>query len=92
MTLACLSQAKCTALVNTTVFMSWDFGVISTRGISTDVQLIDVNVLDSKHAGVLILRVGGIADPAQVSSHWSAGIQKLLFKCYTALIVLPNHL
>ena len=69
--------------------MSWDFGVISTRGISTDVQLIDVNVLDSKHAGILILRVGGIADPAQVSFHGSADIQKLRLKCNTALILVP---
>ena len=53
-------------MTNTTIFMSWDFGVITTRGISTDVQLVDVNVLDSKHAGVLILRAGGITDPAQV--------------------------
>ena len=58
--------AGCTLLRNLTAFMSWDFGVITTQGITTDVQLLDVNVLDSKHAGVLILKRGAMTDPAQV--------------------------
>ncbi len=29
-------------------------------------QLLNVNVLDSKHAGILILKVGAMTDPAQV--------------------------
>ncbi|GAX81123.1 hypothetical protein CEUSTIGMA_g8557.t1 [Chlamydomonas eustigma] len=59
--------AGCTVLYNCTAFMSWDFGVITTQGIVTSVQLTNVNVLDSKHAGMLILKVGQMHDPAQVN-------------------------
>jgi hypothetical protein len=45
------SSAGCTVLQNFTTHTNWDYGLISTRGITTDVQLIDVNVLDVKHTG-----------------------------------------
>jgi hypothetical protein len=43
--------AGCTLVQNFTTYMNWDFGIISTKGIPTDVQLQEVNVLDSKHVG-----------------------------------------
>ena len=44
----------------------------STRGIPTDVQLRNVNVLDSKHAGVMMLRIGGFTEQAEVT--WRGGV------------------
>ena len=57
----------CTAVYNFTSFMSWDFGIITTKGIDTDVQLVDFNVMDMKHAGILMLRIGGMYDPAEIN-------------------------
>ncbi|GFR40478.1 hypothetical protein Agub_g1045 [Astrephomene gubernaculifera] len=63
----------CTAVRNFTTYMNWDFGIISIRGIATDVLLENVNVLDNKHAGVTILRLGNaITDVA--SARWQGGL------------------
>ncbi|KAG1667228.1 hypothetical protein FOA52_009793 [Chlamydomonas sp. UWO 241] len=61
------SAAGCTSLNNMTIYMSWDFGVISTRGIETNVEIKNVNVLDSKHAGILVLKIGSLHQEQQVS-------------------------
>lgn len=37
-------------------FLAADFGIISTSGIITDAILRDVNILDTKHAGINLLR------------------------------------
>lgn len=50
------------------IFMSWDFGVISTRGIPTHVRITNANVLDSKHGGILILKRGGMHQSAEVGA------------------------
>ncbi|KAG2496270.1 hypothetical protein HYH03_005503 [Edaphochlamys debaryana] len=62
----------CTALRNFTTWMNWDFGIISMRGIPTDVLFEDVNVLDTKHVGVQVLRVGGFTEEA--SAEWKRGL------------------
>ncbi|KAG1658047.1 hypothetical protein FOA52_004206 [Chlamydomonas sp. UWO 241] len=59
--------AGCTALANATVWMSWDFGVVTTGGIDTHVLMEHVNVLDSKHAGVMLLKRGLMHDPGEVN-------------------------
>ncbi len=46
----------CTALYNFTTYLNWDFGIISTRGIETDVEITGLNVADSKFSNLLILR------------------------------------
>jgi hypothetical protein len=42
-------QAYCTELSNLTSYLTWDFGVITTTGITTSVRLTDVNLIDAKH-------------------------------------------
>ena len=49
------TAAGCTVLTNFTTHTNWDYGIISTRGIPTDVLFIDVNVADSKHVGKRLL-------------------------------------
>ena len=44
----------------------------STKGISTNVELRNVSVLDTKHAGVMILRVGDFTDKAEAV--WKGGL------------------
>ncbi|EFJ47175.1 hypothetical protein VOLCADRAFT_92352 [Volvox carteri f. nagariensis] len=56
------SREGCTVLRNFTTYMNWDFGIISTRGITTNVVLEDVNVLDNKHAGIHLMYKGGLTD------------------------------
>ncbi|KXZ47882.1 hypothetical protein GPECTOR_32g495 [Gonium pectorale] len=57
----------CTAVRNFTSYMSWDFDIIPVRGISTDVFLKNFNSLNPKHAGILILKVGGLTEDALVT-------------------------
>ncbi|GIL91678.1 hypothetical protein Vretimale_9535 [Volvox reticuliferus] len=52
--------------------MNWDFGVISTRGIATDVILQNVNILDTKHAGIHLMRMGGMVDKGWM--RWEGGL------------------
>ncbi len=47
--------------------VQWDFGVITTDGIDSDVDMVGVNVADTKFAGVLILRRNSMTAPAEVS-------------------------
>ncbi|KAG2491954.1 hypothetical protein HYH03_009686 [Edaphochlamys debaryana] len=62
----------CTALRSFTAWMNWDFGIISMRGIPTDVLFEDVNVLDTKHVGVQVLRLGGFTEEA--TAQWKRGL------------------
>ncbi|GIM05166.1 hypothetical protein Vretimale_9611 [Volvox reticuliferus] len=64
--------AGCTQLTNFTTYMNWDFGVISTRGITTDVILKNVNILDTKHAGIHLMRMGGMLDKGWM--RWEGGL------------------
>ncbi|PNH07097.1 Fibrocystin-L [Tetrabaena socialis] len=56
----------CTGVANFTSYMAWDFDIISPHGIETDVLLRNINVLNSKHAGILILKVGEMTQAARV--------------------------
>jgi hypothetical protein len=47
--------------------MQWDFGIISTDGIITDVEITGINIADTRFANLLILRKGGMTEPASVS-------------------------
>ncbi|GIL53447.1 hypothetical protein Vafri_9024 [Volvox africanus] len=62
----------CTALRNFTTYMNWDFGIVSTRGIVTDVVLENVNILDTKHAGIHLMRKASLTDKA--SMWWYGGL------------------
>ncbi|GIL91633.1 hypothetical protein Vretifemale_19242 [Volvox reticuliferus] len=64
--------AGCTQLTNFTTYMNWDFGIISTRGITTDVILQNVNILDTKHAGIHLMRLGGMVDKGWM--RWEGGL------------------
>ncbi|KXZ43941.1 hypothetical protein GPECTOR_77g37 [Gonium pectorale] len=67
------SAEGCTALRNFTTYMNWDFGIISTGGITTDVRMVDVNVLDNKHAGVTLLRKG-LTFAEKANLWWTGGL------------------
>ncbi|PNH07881.1 Fibrocystin-L [Tetrabaena socialis] len=61
------SEAEgCTGVANFTSYMAWDFDIITVHGIETDVLLRNINILNSKHAGILILKVGEMTQAARV--------------------------
>ncbi|EFJ47177.1 hypothetical protein VOLCADRAFT_92355 [Volvox carteri f. nagariensis] len=72
----------CAQLTNFTTYMNWgkckaehrpaDFGIISTRGVSTDIVLKDVNILDNKHAGIHLMRYGEMTDKGWM--RWDGGL------------------
>ncbi|GIL53442.1 hypothetical protein Vafri_9024 [Volvox africanus] len=66
------SDAGCTQLTNFTTYMNWDFGIISTRGISTNVILKNVNILDTKHAGIHLMRAGEMLEKGWM--RWEGGL------------------
>ncbi|KXZ47880.1 hypothetical protein GPECTOR_32g493 [Gonium pectorale] len=57
----------CTAVRNFTSYLSWDFDVITVRGIETSVVLRNVYSLNPMHAGILILKKGGLTEDALVT-------------------------
>ncbi|KXZ47884.1 hypothetical protein GPECTOR_32g497 [Gonium pectorale] len=57
----------CTAVRNFTSYLSWDFDVITVHGIETDVLLRNVYSLNPMHAGILILKKGGLTEDALVT-------------------------
>lgn len=59
--------ASCTLMYNFTTYMNWDYGVISTGGISTNVTLNQVSIADSKFAGALILVSGAMTTKGTVT-------------------------
>jgi hypothetical protein len=58
--------APCTELSAFSTYLNWDFGLLTMGGIATDVRLRDIVAADNKHVGLLVLRAGGLADPASV--------------------------
>ncbi|KAJ9513198.1 hypothetical protein QJQ45_029318, partial [Haematococcus lacustris] len=60
------AAAGCTAMVNFTAYLNWDFGIISTRGIDTDVRMTGVSVADTKFAGILVLRLAAMTETSEV--------------------------
>jgi hypothetical protein len=58
--------APCTQLSAFSTFLNWDFGLLTMKGITTDVRLVDIVAADNKHTGLLVLRAGGLAEPASV--------------------------
>lgn len=59
--------------------VQWDFGIISTQGIDTNVSMVNVNTADSKFANVLVLVRMGMTSGAQVrgAGAWAgAGARK----------------
>ncbi|EFJ47178.1 hypothetical protein VOLCADRAFT_92358 [Volvox carteri f. nagariensis] len=62
----------CAQLTNFTTYMNWDFGIISTHGVSTDIVLKDVNILDTKHAGIHLMRYGEMTDKGWM--RWDGGL------------------
>ena len=66
------SGVGCTALSNFTAHTNWDYGLLTLRGIDTDVRMYDVALLDNRHAGAALLRQGGFTERAGVS--WRGGL------------------
>ncbi|KXZ49223.1 hypothetical protein GPECTOR_22g814 [Gonium pectorale] len=62
----------CTALRNFTTYMNWDFGIVTTRGLPTDLAMENVNVLDTKHSGVTVFRASGFTEKGSLS--WRGGL------------------
>ncbi|KXZ54727.1 hypothetical protein GPECTOR_4g796 [Gonium pectorale] len=62
----------CTALRNFTTYMNWDFGIISTRGLPTNLVMENVNVLDTKHSGVTVFGMSGFT--TKNSFVWRGGL------------------
>ena len=51
--------AECTGVRRFSAWRNWDFGVLAgLQGISTSVLLEEVSVVESRHAGILILKRG----------------------------------
>lgn len=59
--------AGCTLLNNFTTYMNWDFGIITTNGITTDVELNGVSTADTKFANILILFKGDLTTDGKVT-------------------------
>ncbi|PNG99164.1 Fibrocystin-L, partial [Tetrabaena socialis] len=66
------ASSGCTALSNFTAYMNWDFGIISTRGLPTNLVMTNVNILDTKHSGITVLRLGGFTEKATLD--WRGGL------------------
>lgn len=60
-------KARCTLMHGFTTYLNWDFGVITTDGIETSVELDQVTVADTKFAGVLVLVKGAMTFVAEVA-------------------------
>ncbi|GFH26704.1 uncharacterized protein HaLaN_24896, partial [Haematococcus lacustris] len=56
----------CTGLFNFTTFLTWDFGVITTRGLPTSANFTGLVVADTKHVGLLPLFAPGMWDKFQL--------------------------
>eukprot|EP00798_Chlamydomonas_sp_ICE-L_P008885 gene8886-3764_t len=56
----------CTKISNFTSYLHWDFGILTMRGLKGNANVVDVNLLDSKHVGLLMLMVGGPIDAKEV--------------------------
>jgi hypothetical protein len=61
-----VAEKSCTVIRGFTTAFSWDFGLITMTGLPTDLDLIDCSFVNSKHAGVLAMRRGGMVEPAAV--------------------------
>jgi hypothetical protein len=57
----------CTAVNNFHEYQNWDFGILTVKGIPTNVLLRGFRSLNPKHAGVLILRVRLFLRPTQIA-------------------------
>ncbi len=63
----------CTQLAAFTAHTNWDYGLVTARGIDTDVRLYDVRLLDNRHAGAHVMRLGAaFTEPASVL--WRGGL------------------
>jgi hypothetical protein len=60
------AATSCTQIHGFTTAFAWDFGLITMTGLPTDLDLIDCSFVNSKHAGVLPMRRGGMTDTAVV--------------------------
>ncbi|PNH08720.1 Fibrocystin-L, partial [Tetrabaena socialis] len=67
------AAGRCTQLAGFTAHTNWDFGVITMRGIDTDVRMYDLSVLDNKAVGVAVLRASGFASEHGAVS-WRGGL------------------
>ncbi|GLI70486.1 hypothetical protein VaNZ11_015368 [Volvox africanus] len=66
--------ANCTALSSFIAHTNWDFGIITMRGIDTDVRLYDVKVYDNKHAGASLLVRRDMFTTPRVAASWRGGL------------------
>lgn len=56
----------CTLVSDFTASFSWDFGLLTLSGISTDLELRNCSFVNSKHAAVLPMRRGDMTEVAAV--------------------------
>ncbi|GIL74261.1 hypothetical protein Vretifemale_4328 [Volvox reticuliferus] len=66
--------ANCTALSSFTGHTNWDFGIITMRGIDTNVRLFDVKLYDNMHAGAALLLRRDIFTSPGVAATWRGGL------------------
>lgn len=57
----------CTRVSDFAAYLSWDFGLITTHGITTSVLLSNVSMLNSKWSGLLVLVQGAMLDKKAVT-------------------------
>jgi hypothetical protein len=48
------------------MYLNWDFGLVTTKGIPSDLVLDRPVVADNKHAGISVLRLSGMTEPGEV--------------------------
>jgi hypothetical protein len=58
--------ASCTELADFSTYLNWDFGLLTMKGITTDLKMRNIVAADNKHTSVLILRTGGFTEDAYV--------------------------
>ncbi|GIL42086.1 hypothetical protein Vafri_130 [Volvox africanus] len=66
--------ANCTALSSFIGHTNWDFGIITMRGIDTDVRLYDIKLYDNKHAGAALLLRRDMFTTPRVAASWRGGL------------------